>query len=75
VGFDKIRNQQAQLHELKIIIVDGLKIKYAENPDNTIRDVCSRAVEIDLSRNLLEDFEEVVRICGELDFLRSLKLK
>lgn len=75
VGFDKIRAQLAQLHELKIVLVDGLQVYCAEKLDKTIRDVCPRIVELDLSRNLFESCMEIIRICGELDNLRTLKLK
>ncbi len=75
VGFDKIRKQLAQLHELKIVLVDGLRINRAETPGKTIREVCPKILELDLSRNLFESFCEVVYICGELDNLRSLRLK
>jgi tubulin-specific chaperone E len=75
VGFDKIRRQLAQLQELKIVIVDGLRIKSAETPSLTIRDVCPKIMELDLSRNLFESFDDIVHICGELDNLRSLRIK
>lgn len=75
VGFDKIRQQLSQLHELRIILVDGLRINCAEREGKSIREVCPKIVELDLSRNLFEDWEAVVHICRELDFLRSLRLK
>ncbi|KAG9232921.1 tubulin-specific chaperone E [Amylocarpus encephaloides] len=74
IGFDKIRKQQAQLHKLTIVLVDGFRINSAESEDHTIRETCPRIVELDLSRNTLEDFEVVVQICGELDNLNSLRL-
>ncbi|RDL42272.1 uncharacterized protein BP5553_02251 [Venustampulla echinocandica] len=74
VGFDKIRKQLAQLNELKIVLVDGLRINCAEKPSRTIRETCPKIVELDLSRNLFEDFEVVVHVCGGLDNLRTLKL-
>jgi len=75
VGFDKIRHQLAQLQDLKIVIVDGARINEAETKKFKIRDVCPKIVEIDLSRNLFESFQDVVDICGELDGLRSLRVK
>lgn len=75
VGFDKIRAQLAQLHELRIVLVDGLQVNSAEKPENTIRNVCPKIAELDLSRNLFESCKEIVCICGELDNLRTLKLK
>lgn len=75
VGFDKIRAQLAQLHELKIVLVDGLQVNCAERPDRRIRDVCPKIAELDLSRNLFESCIEIIHICGELSNLRTLKLK
>ena len=75
VGFDKIRAQLAKLHELKIVLVDGLQVSCAETPDRRIRDVCPKIVELDLSRNLFESCAEIICICEELASLRSLKLK
>ncbi|TAQ88541.1 hypothetical protein B7494_g3162 [Chlorociboria aeruginascens] len=74
VGFDKIRQQLAELHELKIVLVDGLRINSAEAPTKAIREVCPKIVELDLSRNLFESCQEIVHICGELDNLRSLRI-
>jgi hypothetical protein len=75
VGFDKIRRQLAQLQDLKIVIVDGSRINTAEAQDLKIKDVCPKIVELDLSRNLFEGFQTIVDICGELDLLRSLRIK
>ncbi len=75
VGFDKIRAQLAQLHELKIVLVDGMKVNLAERPDKKIKDVCPKIAELDLSRNLFESCKEIVHICRELKSLRTLKLK
>jgi tubulin-specific chaperone E len=75
VGFDKIRQQLAQLHELKIVIVDGLRIATAEKAERRIREICPKIVELDLSRNLFERYEEIMNICHELDNLKALKLK
>src|ERR1700728_767527 len=51
VGFDKIRQQLAQLHKLKIVIVDGLRIATAQKAERRIREVCPKILELDLSRN------------------------
>lgn len=75
VGFDKIKRQLAQLQNLKIVIVDGAYINKAETEKLKIRDVCPNVVELDLSRNIFEKFEDVVDICGELNGLRSLRIK
>jgi len=78
VGFDKIRDQQAQLHELKIVLVDGMRITGTEYDLRTyapISTVCPRIVELDLSRNLFEHFEGIVEIIRDLRDLRKLRLK
>jgi tubulin-specific chaperone E len=75
VGFEKIRQQLAQLQELKIVIVDGLQIAYAGKDGRTIKESCPKIQELDLSRNLFETPQEIMRICIELENLRSLRLK
>ncbi|KAK3953177.1 HotDog domain-containing protein [Pseudoneurospora amorphoporcata] len=78
VGFDKIRRKQAQLSELKIVILDGSCIVSASSPttdqDQTIRQTSPKVVELDISRNLFIDFGTVVDICSELDSLHSLRV-
>lgn len=74
VGFEKIQNEQAQLENLKVVLVDGLRIDRAA-AGSSIRNVCPSIVDLDLSRNLFEDCREVVNICGELNGLKSLRLK
>lgn len=78
IGFDKIRKQQSQLAELKIVIVDGMRINAIPPRDASsmsVRKICPKILELDLSRNLFEGFDEIVEICGELDLLHSLKIK
>lgn len=88
IGFDKIRRQQAQLGELKIVILDGMRIGSSggvgdnenENEDEKekerpIREVCPKVTELDLSRNLFTDLATVVEICAHLVDLRGLRLK
>lgn len=75
VGFDKIRTRLAQLSELRIVLVDGLRITTAEGPEDSIERDCPRIVELDLSRNLFESWAEIVNICEKLKDLQSLKLK
>lgn len=106
VGFDKIRAQLAELDQLKIVIVDAMRISWSE-PDigwdtpvvengkrtwhgsakdfnseelasysgRRIRDMCPKIQELDLSRNLFEDVNQILRICKNLDDLRSLRIK
>jgi tubulin-specific chaperone E len=92
VGFDKIRKQLSQLSELKIIILDGLRICRPEDRmkpmqeapeadsmtlqnNDDIRNACPKATELDLSRNLLEEWREVLGICRQLDNLISLRIE
>jgi hypothetical protein len=75
VGFDKIRQQLAQLHELKIVIVDGLRVAIAENAERGIKETCPKIIELDLSRNLFEDYQEIMKICRGLENLKILRLK
>ena len=80
VGFDKIRRQQAQLHELQFVILDDLQVAYAMDPEakdglDSIGRVCPKVKELDLSRNLFERFGPIVEICAELRQLRSLRAK
>ncbi|KAF2264535.1 hypothetical protein CC78DRAFT_560295 [Lojkania enalia] len=90
VGFDKIRKQLADLHELRIVILDGLcmtrpiaslknRQKAAEDgawpADLTdVKDACPKTIELDLSRNLFEEWREVASICEQLDKLKSLRV-
>ncbi|KNG51479.1 tubulin-specific chaperone e [Stemphylium lycopersici] len=83
IGFDKIRRQLAQLSELKIIILDGLCMQRPEawragwmksDEKTDVRDACPKAIELDLSRNLFEEWREVAAICEQLPELRRLRV-
>jgi hypothetical protein len=76
VGFEKIRRQLALLHELKIVLLDGLCIYGAGSGDlGEMQRTCPNVMELDLSGNMLEEWAEVVRICGQLTRLRSLRVE
>jgi hypothetical protein len=84
IGFDKIRAQLAQLSELKIIILDGLYIHRPEargsgwvegGEKRDVWEACPKAMELDLSRNLFEEWREVAGICEQLEELRSLRIE
>lgn len=78
VGFDKIRRQLARVDELKIVILDGMRIAWDvqfEDAGRTIKESSPIITELDLSRNLFESFRTVVKICRELSDLKSLRLK
>jgi hypothetical protein len=78
VGFDKIRRQLARVDELKIVILDGMRVAWDvqfEDGGRTVGETSPLVTELDLSRNLFESFGTVARICRELPELRSLRLK
>ncbi|KAH7414263.1 tubulin-specific chaperone E [Phaeosphaeria sp. MPI-PUGE-AT-0046c] len=83
VGFDKIRAQLAQLSELRIVILDGLGMCRPEvrgdgwmggRGKRDVEDACPKAGELDLSRNLFEEWREVGSICEQLEKLRNLRV-
>ncbi|KAF6839884.1 Tubulin-specific chaperone E [Colletotrichum plurivorum] len=74
VGFDKIRRQLARVEDLTIVILDGARIAVDIQPgDKGVKKTSPLISELELSRNLFEDFGQVVRICKELESLRSVK--
>lgn len=86
IGFDKIRKQLAELQELRIVLLDGLRISGVlssyDQPDVQVREAakdiavtCPKVIELDLSRNLLCRWREVWEICNQLKHLKRLKLK
>lgn len=78
IGFDKIRKQQAELSELKVVIVDGMRIDSASAAgaqEKPIRAVCPKVTELVLSRNLFVSLGPAVEICSHLQELRGLRLK
>lgn len=85
VGFDEVRKQLAALHELRILILDGLRINgVLAGPDvsdnrekelEKIKHTCPKVMELDLSRNLIRRWCEIVDICAQLPELKILKLK
>jgi hypothetical protein len=86
VGFDEIRKKLASLSALKIVILDGLcmerPIARAKEGEEAwpsgltdVRDACPLATELDLSRNLFEEWREVASICEQLDKLEELRVE
>ncbi|KAL6233177.1 hypothetical protein BDW75DRAFT_215923 [Aspergillus navahoensis] len=84
VGFDKIRKQLAELEELKIVLLDGLRVvgvlaheasrEQIEKARGEIERICPKIVELDLSWNMLTEWRDVADICGPLRRLRLLRL-
>lgn len=86
VGFDKIRKQLAELQELRIVLLDGLRVvgvlasyeqaQISHNEEaQKIGETCPKITELDLSRSLLSRWRDVWDICDQLKHLRKLKLK
>ena len=82
VGFQKIRIQQAKLKELRIIILDTLCISrpsarghaVTDLRGNEIEEIYPKVTELDLSRNLFEDWSEIDDICMQFPRLQSLRV-
>ncbi|KAI0175579.1 RNI-like protein [Hypoxylon sp. FL1284] len=75
VGFDKIQRKQAQLSELRVVIVDGARIALPRfEDDEPISKAFPKIAELDLSRNLFHKVGTVVAICSKLPALRNLRL-
>jgi len=81
VGFERIRQQQALLHELSIVLLDGLRIRGLgpgtdiHKVQEEIENICPNISELGLSRNLFEDWNDIVDICSPLKKLRVLKAR
>lgn len=84
VGFDKIRKKLAQLEELRIIILDGLCMCRPDargeqwmqsGPMTDVSKTCPKVTELDLSRNLFEEWREIAAVCEQLERLKSLRVE
>ena len=80
VGFEKIRKQLAILSELRIVLLDGHCISGVQSQpwleDLDLGNAQTlQIVELDLSRNILEEWASVVGICTHLKCLKTLKIK
>jgi tubulin-specific chaperone E len=87
VGFDKINKQLAALDELKIVILDGLRISQPITRDveeeksnelevqSVIKETCPKITQLDLGKNLFEELREIGLICDTLQYLTELKLE
>lgn len=81
VGFERIRKQQALLRELKIVVLDSLRIRGVgaeieiAGVQDEIASTCPDILELDLSRNLFEHWKDVADICAPLKKLRILKVR
>ncbi|SPO00946.1 related to tubulin-specific chaperone e (tubulin folding cofactor E) [Cephalotrichum gorgonifer] len=75
VGFDKIRRQLARVGDLKIVILNGMRVGWAVGEgEASVAETCPKITELDLSHNLFVDFGTSVGVCRDLPELRSLRL-
>ncbi|THW77333.1 hypothetical protein D6D19_02350 [Aureobasidium pullulans] len=80
VGFEKIARQQAQLHNLRIVVLDDLLVRAYDNTETTsdgldhIQETCPNITDLDLGRNLFETLSEISEICDRLPKLKFLRL-
>lgn len=83
MGFDKIWRKQSRLKEMKIVILDGLRVAMARGDGDvdddgdvaTVAGTSPKIAELDLSRNLFERFGPVLDICRDLKDLQKLSIK
>ncbi|KAI4729240.1 hypothetical protein E4T49_03037 [Aureobasidium sp. EXF-10728] len=81
VGFEKIARQQAQLQNLRIVVLDDLLIKAYDGQTTDLEDsldrlseTCPNITDLDLGRNLFETLSEISDICDRLPKLKFLRL-
>lgn len=81
VGFDKVNQRLASFQNLRIVLLDGLCLRAANSDgeelkgaQDEIEATCPSVVELDLSRNLLEEWQSVADICQPLKRLKILKV-
>ncbi|XP_077024509.1 tubulin-specific chaperone E isoform X2 [Tamandua tetradactyla] len=73
VGFDSIRKQQSQLSKLQEISLRNCVVNCA-GEKGEIATTCPNIREIDLSKNLLSSWDEVIHIADQLKHLEVLDL-
>lgn len=75
IGYSKINKQQAQLSELRIVVLDQMLVSSRSSAPSSLSKVCPSIVELDLSRDLIESVDDVALICSDLNGLRSVNLE
>lgn len=83
VGFERIREKQSDLSHLRVAILDGQRITGTSHLERAerqaeleqISEVCQSISELDLSRSLLESWEDVVDILVSVAGVKQLRLK
>ncbi|KAK5990567.1 Tubulin-specific chaperone E [Cladobotryum mycophilum] len=73
VGFTKIWRQQSQLKELKIVVLENMRVATATTDgEESIEETCPKITQLDLSKNPFEGLGPVVDICSSLQNLQRL---
>ena len=83
VGFDKIRTEQSKLSQIRVAILDGQCIEGTQHLEEEEKQAYlyqlaltfKSVTELDISRNLLEHFEDACDALAALPNLRQLRLK
>ncbi|KAI9808676.1 MAG: hypothetical protein M1825_003828 [Sarcosagium campestre] len=87
VGFEKIRQQMANLSDLHIVLLDNTSLAGVTSTPvsrdgrdrgpflEQIHRTCAKIHHLDLSRNLLECWQDVLHICGALRELKILRVR
>ncbi|KAL7270016.1 hypothetical protein RUND412_007293 [Rhizina undulata] len=73
IGFDKIVERLSRLKELKIVLLDKMRICRADQVES-ILETCPKIEELDISRNLFEDLDSIATICRGLPDLKALRI-
>lgn len=82
VGFEKIKQQMSHLENLKIALVDQLNVAGLTSPDDKsnvssaqaeLAGTCPSILELDLSWNPIEEWNDILDTCTPLKKLRILK--
>ena len=85
IGFDRIRGQQSVLENLKIVVLDGMRICGIRDPEGSrnpsvetydeVRATCPNIIELDIGWNLLETYQDIADICHPLRKLKVLRAR
>ncbi|GBC01469.1 hypothetical protein RclHR1_00420031 [Rhizophagus clarus] len=73
LGWDKIWRKQGQLDRLTEVGLSFEQISSAGKP-GVIKETCPNIIDLNLSKNLLSDWETVANICEQLEKLEVLRL-
>ncbi|ETN44738.1 uncharacterized protein HMPREF1541_10408 [Cyphellophora europaea CBS 101466] len=82
VGFDKINEQMSHLENLKVVLLDQLKVsgltKSVVKADvqaarTELAETCPNIIELDVGWNPIEDWNDILLTCSALKKLRTLK--